>query len=149
MPAKLITAIAFRNLWRNPRRSWMTAGRIAFAVFLLLAARSIQMSSYNTMLDNATRLLVGHVQIQDAAYFDDPSLRHVVTDASAVVRTLEQVPDVVAAAPRAIAFALVSSHERSYGAQVIGVDPAAERKLSSLPEMLTAGDYLAQPGAGF
>jgi putative ABC transport system permease protein len=142
----LSAALAWRNLWRNPRRSWLTAGGVAFAVFLLVAARSLQMSGYTTMLDNATRLLVGHVQIQDRAYFDDPSLRHVIAGASSVVRALTALPEVTAVAPRALAFALVSAGDRSYGAQIMGVNPDAEAKLSSLPDMLIAGDYLAQPG---
>jgi putative ABC transport system permease protein len=145
-PLGLSAALAWRNLWRNPRRSWLTAAGVAFAVFLLVAARSLQMSGYTTMLDNATRLLVGHVQIQDRAYFDDPSLRHVIADAASVVQAVAALPAVAAVAPRALAFALISSGERSYGAQVMGVDPEAETKLSSLPEMLIAGTYLAQPG---
>jgi len=141
----LIAAISWRNLWRNRLRTGLSAGGIAFAVMLILAARSAQVSGMATMLDNATRMVTGHVQIQNSAYRDDPALRNVISDATAVAHALAQVPDVTAVAQRAVTFALVSVGDRSYGAQVMGVDPDREREISSLPDMLIEGHYLEQP----
>ncbi|MCX7063924.1 MAG: hypothetical protein NT024_05030 [Proteobacteria bacterium] len=141
----LIAAISWRNLWRNRLRTGLSAGGIAFAVMLILAARSAQISSMTAMLDNTTRMLTGHVQIQNVAYADDPALRNLIADATAVARALAQVPDVTVVAQRALTFVLVSVGDRSYGAQVMGVDPEAERAISSLPDMLIEGHYLEQP----
>jgi ABC-type lipoprotein release transport system permease subunit len=141
----LMAAISWRNLQRNRSRTWLAAGGIAFAVMLILAARSAQFSSMTAMLDNATRMLTGHVQIQNPAYAADPALRNLIPDATEVARALAKVPDVTAVAPRAVTFALVSVGDRSYGAQVMGVDATAERTISSLPDMLTEGRYLEGP----
>jgi len=141
----LIGAIAWRNLWRNRQRTWLSVGGIAFAVMLILAARSAQISTMSAMLDNATRLLTGHLQVQNAKYLDEPSLRHVIPSATAVARALAASPHVTAVAQRAIAFALVSVGDRSYGAEVFGVDADAERTISSLPDMVTEGHWLAGP----
>lgn len=141
----LIATISWRNLWRNRLRTGLSAGGIAFAVMLILAARSAQISSMTAMLDNTTRMLTGHVQIQNVAYADDPALRNLIADATAVARALAQVPDVTVVAQRAVSFVLVSVGDRSYGAQVMGVDPDAERAISSLPDMLIEGHYLEQP----
>jgi putative ABC transport system permease protein len=143
--AGLIGAIAWRNLWRNRQRTWLSVGGIAFAVMLILAARSAQISTMSAMLDNATRLLTGHLQVQNAAYADEPSLRNAIPDATAVARAVAGTPHVTAVAQRAIAFALVSVGERSYGAEVFGVDPDAERAISSLPDMVTEGRWLREP----
>ncbi len=137
-----IVAISWRNLWRNRARTWLAAGGIAFAVMLILAARSAQVSGMSAMLDNSTRMLTGHLQVQNAAYAADPALRNLIPDATAVARALANVPEVTAVAQRAATFALVSVGDRSYGAQVMGVDPAAERAISSLPDMLVEGRYL-------
>jgi len=141
----LIGAIAWRNLWRNRQRTWLSVGGIAFAVMLILAARSAQISATSAMLDNATRLLTGHLQVQNAAYADEPSLRHAIPDATAVARAVAAAPHVTAVAQRAIGFALVSVGDRSYGAEVFGVDADAERSVSSLPDMVTEGRWLGQP----
>jgi putative ABC transport system permease protein len=141
----LIGAIAWRNLWRNRQRTWLSVGGIAFAVMLILAARSAQISTMSAMLDNATRLLTGHLQVQNVRYADEPSLRHVIPDATAVARALAASPHVIAVAQRAVAFALVSVGDRSYGAEVFGVDADAERSISSLPDMVTEGHWLVGP----
>ncbi len=138
-------ALAWRNLWRNRLRTWITAGGVAFAVLLIVSAYSLQGGAMRAMADNATRLLSGHVQIQNPAYADDPSLRNLVPDATAVARALAKVPGVTAVAQRAVGFALVSVGERSYGAQVNGVDPMAEGSVSTLPSMIIEGRYIEGP----
>ena len=141
----LISAIAWRNLWRNPQRTWLSVGGIAFAVMLILAARSAQISAMSAMLDNATRLLTGHLQVQNVAYAEEPSLRNAIPDATAVARALAASPHVTAVAQRAVAFVLVSAGDRSYGAEVMGVDADAERSISSLPDMVIEGRWLREP----
>jgi putative ABC transport system permease protein len=141
----LNAALAWRNLWRNRLRTVLTAGGVAFAVMLIVAAYSLQNGAMGAMADNATRLLSGHLQIQNPAYAADPSLRNVVPDATAVARALAKVPGVTAVAQRAVGFALVSVGERSYGAQITGVEPSAEASVSSLPDMVVEGRYIEGP----
>ena len=127
-------------------RTTLTAGGIAFAVTLIVAAYSLQGGAMDAMADQATQLLSGHLQIQNPAYADDPSLRNLVPDATAVARALKSVPGVTAVAQRAVGFALVSVGERSYGAQVMGVDPQQEPAVSSLANLVVKGRYIAGPG---
>lgn len=141
-----IVAIAWRNLWRNRRRTWLTAGGIGFAVWMLVLSLSMQDGSFETMIDNGSRLLLGHVQIQHPDYSDDPRIEYTVSLTEAEIGALRSQPGLVALAPRAQAFALVSSGERSFGAQVMGVDPAVEAGWSSLPSMIGSGRYLTGPG---
>ena len=135
--------IAWRNLWRNRRRTFFTAGSIAFACVLLMFSRSMQLGSYKGMIDAATGMLSGHIQVQHQEYLDDPKLEYVVPGADSLALELARYPEVVIATPRAQAFALLSVGEKSFGAQVIGVVPATELQLSSLPQALKEGHYLA------
>jgi putative ABC transport system permease protein len=141
----LAGALAWRNLWRNRMRTSLAAGGIAFAVLLIVAAYSLQGGAMGAMADNATRLLSGHVQIQNPAYADDPSLRNLVPDATAVARALAHVPGVTAVAQRAVGFVLVSVGERSFGAQIMGVDPKTEPMISTLPSEIVEGRYIGAP----
>lgn len=142
MRMPLIGSIAWRNLWRNRRRTWLTSGGIAFAIFLMVVARSLQVGVFDTMTDNTTAMLTGHAQLQHPEFMDDPALRHTVIDASAVARAIADRSGVRAVAERGVAFALVSVGEKSFGAQIMGVDPRAERELSSLPGAIREGHYL-------
>jgi ABC-type lipoprotein release transport system permease subunit len=141
--------IAWRNLWRNRRRTLFTAGSIAFACLLLMFSRSLQLGSYRGMIDAATDLVSGHAQVQHEKFLEDPRLRYRVGDASALVSELAALPGVERVAPRAQAFALLSVDERGFGAEVMGVVPAAEEAISSLPGAMVKGRYLAAGDEAF
>lgn len=138
--------LAWRNLWRNPRRTWLTAGGIAFAVWLLVFGMSTQDGSFDVWIDNVARLLTGHVQIQHPAFAEDPALEHRLEDSAGRMARIGRDSRVEAVLPRTMSFALVSAGERSFGAQVVGVDPERERGASSLPGMVSVGRYLHGPG---
>ncbi|HEY5645266.1 MAG TPA: ABC transporter permease, partial [Pseudomonadales bacterium] len=141
--------IAWRNLWRNRRRTSLTAGGIAFAILLLVFAMSMQDGTFEIMVDNAARIGLGHVQIQHPAYQDDPRMEYTLANGDALLALAEATPGVLMAAERVQGFALVSHGERSFGAQVVGVDAERESRWSSLPGMVAAGRYLEGPGEAF
>lgn len=138
----LVVAIAWRNLWRNRRRTWLSAGAIAFATALLMFARSMQVGGYEAMIDSGTGLLTGHLQVQHREFLDDPQFEHLLRDADTIANTLHAHRLSVAATPRVSAFALLSVGEKSFGAQVLGVVPERESLVSRLPAMVTEGRYL-------
>ena len=139
----LLPAVAWRNLWRNGRRTWLTAAGIAFAVFLIVFAMSFQQGAYVQMIDNATGLLSGHVQIQNREYVEDARIEQTVRDVTGLVRRLEREPAVESVAPRVEAFALVSAGERAFGARVLGVDAERERRTVRFFDRVTAGRMIA------
>ncbi|MEZ5557278.1 MAG: FtsX-like permease family protein [Pseudomonadales bacterium] len=140
--------IAWRNLWRNARRTWLTAGGVAFAVFLVVLSMCIQLGSYEMMEENATSLLIGHLQLQNADYVDSDRLEDTLADATALLDVVRRTRGVVAAAPRLEAFALASAGERSFGAQVLGVDPVAERAVVDFERRIVAGRNVASGEEG-
>jgi len=139
----LIGVVAWRNLWRNRRRTVLSIGAIAFAVTLLSFAMAQQSGNYAIMIDNATGLLSGHLQVQHRGFFDDPKIGDVLHAATQRVAAIRRIPAVVAATPRISAFVLASAHDHSVGAELLGVEPAGERAVSTLPNMVTEGRYLA------
>lgn len=141
-----IGTIAWRNLWRNRRRTLLTAAGIAFAVWMLVFAQSLQQGTFDTMIDNGARLALGHVQLQHPGYQDDPRVEYTITADAALIEAIESMGDVVSASPRAQGFALLSFGERSFGAQVQGVDARREAQWSTLPGMVSSGRYPERPG---
>lgn len=138
----LLGSIAWRNLWRNPRRTGLSIGAIGFAVALLLFAMAQQAGNYTIMIDNATGLLDGHLQIQRRGFRDDPRIENTIDGAASRVEALRTVVGVAAVTPRISAFVLASSHDRSVGTQLLGVAPSGEQVLSSIPDMIQKGRYL-------
>ncbi len=145
----LYMRVAWRNLWRNGRRTWLTAGGIAFSVFLCVAFMSFQLGSYDGMIDTATGMMSGHMQVQHEDYLDDPKVANRIVAGSDLLRELEDSPDIVAAAARVEGFALVSVGERSFGGLVMGVDPVREPKVSALSGQIVEGEYLPRADSAY
>ena len=135
--------MAWRNIWRNPRRSILTMTAIAFASLLLVFMLSFQFGSYDTMINSAVKIHTGHLQVQAEGYQDKRSMRLVVPDPEAIGSILDGTPGIDAYTYRANAFSLVSSKERTYGIMVIGIDPVREANVSTLKRVIRQGSYLS------
>ena len=141
--------VAWRNLWRHRLRTWLAAGGVAFAIFLVGVMAAFQSGVYGPWIENATSLSGGHMQVQHPDYFDDPNIAHTVAGGTPLVRKLEDAPGVVGVTGRAEAFALVSVGERSYGGLVMGVDADREAAMFTLPDYLREGEYLPRGDSAF
>ncbi len=140
--------LAWRNIWRHPRRSLLTMGAIAFACVLLVFMLSFQLGSYDTMIDFAVGAYTGFLQIQAKGYRARPEIRLAISDPEAVGRMLRGISEVRAWTFRSQAFALVSSRDRTHGALVIGIDPEREAQVSTIRRLIRRGRYLGPEDAG-
>ena len=131
-------ALAWRNLWRNKTRTLLTAFGIAFAVFLVSFAMSMQGGSYDDMIKAATRFYTGHAQINQRDFVTDSKLEQTVPNASALREQLQNRFALVAL-PRVQAFGVVSKDERSIGGMLVGVDFMAEAAQLDLFKKISAG----------
>ena len=136
--------MAWRNIWRNSRRSVLTILAIVFATMLLVFMLSFQFGSYDTMINTAVKIHTGHVQVQAKEYRDKMDIRLVVPDPGAVDDVIKDIPEIEAYTSRANAFSLVSSSDRTYGVLLTGIDPEREAKVSTLKKLVRRGEYLAQ-----
>jgi ABC-type lipoprotein release transport system permease subunit len=143
----IILRLAWRNLWRQPRRTWLTVGAMVFSNALLVFMISIQFSTYELMIDNTLQAFTGHMQVQAPGYKDDLKMRQVVPDVTSLASSLRRELGLETIAARAAAFALASSEERTYGLQIYGVEPQFESFVSTIPGLIRDGRYLKDPNA--
>lgn len=145
--AGLTLRLAWRNLWRNRRRTAISLAAIAFATLVLVFGVAMQEGAYGSMIDSAISVFDGHLQVQVKGYQARPRFEERIEGVAALAEGVAGLDGVEAVAPRASAYALLSSPARSYGARVVGVEPAAEREVSSLPGTVRQGRYLDAPDA--
>ncbi len=134
--------MAWRNLWRHKRRTWLTATAMIFSNVLLIFMISLQLGSYDMMINNTLQAFSGHIQVQAEGYNDNPKLRTSIPGIQALAQRARQVLPGFRVAARAAAFALASSEQRSFGIQVTGVQPAYEPGVSTLPGLVSEGRFL-------
>ena len=138
----MLAALAWRNLWRRPQRTALSLASIAIVTGLLVFMLSFQISVYDTMKEGTLRIFDGFAELQPVGYADDPGLDKAIDDPGALVHEATAIRGVAAAAPRVNTFAILANGPRSYGAAVIGVDPASEAKISSIAGAIRVGRYL-------
>ncbi len=140
--------MAWRNIWRHPRRTILTICAIAFASAILVFMLSFQFGSYETMINSSVKIFAGHLQVQAQDYETKKDMRLVVPDPAAVGRILDDAPGVDAYTYRGKAFSMISSQERTYGVMVVGIDPEREARVSTLKKAVRQGSYLSQDDTG-
>jgi ABC-type lipoprotein release transport system permease subunit len=134
--------MAWRNIWRNTRRTILTISAIAFASLLLVFMLSFQLGSYETMINTSVKIHTGHLQIQAEDYQEKKDIRLVVAPPAELAAILDRIPQVESYTFRGQAFSLISSKERTYGVLVTGIDPAREARVSRLKSLIRQGGYL-------
>lgn len=140
--------LAWRNIWRNKRRTLITVSSIMFAVVCALFIESLERGSHNQMIDNMTNFHTGHVQIQDVRFEDEPSLDNAFDyDNNFHERIMEIDDRIYNVVPRIETFMLAAGEEQSRAAMVLGIDPESEHRLNDLKDRIVVGRYF-EPGDG-
>ncbi|MBS1234263.1 MAG: transporter permease [Bacteroidetes bacterium] len=122
--------IAWRNLWRNRRRTMITAASIFFAVFFAVIMRSYQLGSYDHMINNLLESFTGYIQVQQVKYQDTPLIDNSFDYNDSIVAAISEIDRVVSVTPHLESFALASSGTQTKGAAIIAIDPEKEKNFS-------------------
>lgn len=139
-----LSTLAWRNIWRNRRRTLITLFSIAFGVFLAVLFTGIGDSTYGQMIDHSARLGGGHVVVQHPEYAETPSLKRSLQDTDALRAQAEADPDVTRVVPRVSGAAMLSTSTGSVGAMLLGIDPKAEdRDTLGIIDALSEGEFFA------
>ncbi len=140
--------LAWRNIWRNPRRSTLTVLAIVFATALLVFMLSFQLGTYEDMIDSSVQRTTGHLQIQAKGYNERQEMWLVIPKPETLLPLIREQPGISGFGIRSETFALAAGATRSRGASIIGVDPTNEQALSSIPGQIREGRYLQAGDTG-
>jgi ABC-type lipoprotein release transport system permease subunit len=154
MGVLLLVKVGWRNLWRNPRGTLLTALALGLGLTLLLVSLGLLDGGHEQMIANAVRFGTGHVVIQAPGYQDTGSQAlllpaRVVSATEAYLQTVAMRHVVRGVSPRLLASGLLSSAANADGVRLMGVIPKQERTVSLIPQRIVEGDYLndeQQPG---
>jgi ABC-type lipoprotein release transport system permease subunit len=133
--------LAWRNIWRNKRRTMITIASVFFALWLALIMRSIQVGSYSHMANGIVEAFTGSIQIHGDGYWEDRTLDKTFAQETSLMTKIESIENVKSVIPRLESFALASTGEQTKGVMVVGVDPEKELELTHPDRKLIEGNY--------
>jgi len=139
----MIFKIAWRNIWRNKRRTGITAASIFFAVLFSVTADSFNRGIFDGMIDDTVSFYIGYVQVLKKDYWEERSLDKSLVlskELEAKLKNTKGVNDVV---PRLESFALASYGKITKSSMVVGIAPEKENTLTGLKKRVVKGAYLA------
>lgn len=133
--------LALRNVLRNARRSLLAAGAVAVGLTAVMFGQSLLRSFQRQMIDKATGVMLGHVQVQAAGVKDRKVPEKLLARPERFAELMRRDPRVKAAGARLLYTGLVYSATASRGVLIAGIEPEAEKELSIIPGYLTEGRY--------
>ncbi|RMG67076.1 MAG: ABC transporter permease [Calditrichaeota bacterium] len=139
----MLLRLAWRNLWRNKRRTLLTMAAISFATLLAIATRGVQLGTYQANIRHSLELFTGYLQIVRPGFQSNPSLYKSFTVDSGLVNLLASQPAVTGWTARLQSDGLVSSGEKSLGGILLGLDRAREKRVSTLFNRLDRGRWFS------
>lgn len=134
--------IAWLNIWRNKRRTLITATSIFFAVLLAILTRSVTDGVYENMVRNMVSYSSGYLQVHQKGYWEEQSIDNTFESDPDFDQKLLQQQGVTQIMPRLESFALASYEDKTKGVMILGVDPQKEKMVNNLHEKITEGQYL-------
>jgi ABC-type lipoprotein release transport system permease subunit len=139
--------LAWRNLWRNYKRTFITMAAIALGYAMLMFVACLMAGLRWQMIENGTHLLLSQIQVHAPGYYPNRPMQNTLggatgTDVPRLLSTITSDPRVRAAAPRVYGYGMINAADRSYGVELLGIDPDRERKVTILIDQMTRGTYL-------
>lgn len=138
----MLTALAFRNLWRNRRRTLLTLSAMVVSAALLILTLGVYSGMIDDMLTTTTRLYHGHLVLAAPDYHAHRTLHAHLPASAFELPAPPEITSIVGRTPRLRAFGLLSATDSSQPVEILGVDPVHEPTVTTLHRQLVAGRYL-------
>ncbi len=139
---RVLLILAWRNLWRNRRRTSIMLGAIVVGVWAMIFMNALSQGMVTQMIEDGLSVIPGHVQARHPDYGDDPTVNSLLPDADSAVSAKLAELDVPAWTTRLTVPGVVSSERESRGATLVGVDPARDATVSFLGDITIEGRTL-------
>ena len=149
MKGTSLAKMAWRNLWRNRRRTYITLSAIVFGVFLAVIMMAMQDRNWADMIRLAARLGAGHVTLQHPEYLDSPTLTRTVQGTDRLKRLAADDERVIRVVERITGFNMLSTARENIGAGFIAVSPEQEDdETLSLLDAIVEGQFFSSSTDG-
>lgn len=122
----MIFKLAWKNIWRNRRRTIITISAIAFAVMFAVLLRSMQLGMQEQMVDSIVDNNLGYIQIHAKGFWEEKTLDNGFYSDDIPYDEILNHPEIISIDKKLEAGALSSSGIESRGTFVMSYDQEKE-----------------------
>ncbi len=140
--------LAWRNLWRNKRRTLITSASIFFGVLLAAFMSSMQEGSYAQYIRSIVNSYSGYLQIHQKGYWNDKVINNSFEMNPKIESEIKGINDITLYSPRFETYCLASSEDVTKGVMVLGINPVSEDKITDISGKIVAGHFLKSGDEG-
>ena len=137
----MIFKIAWRNIYRNRKRSLITITSIFAALFLIILMRALQFGFYDNIIKTVVESYAGYVEVHADGYWDNQSLDNSMEVDQKLINDINSVEGVENIVQRLQTFSLISMGEKTKGGVINGVDISDEQKITDWNKKMVSGSF--------
>ena len=137
--------LAWRNLWRNHRRTFIMLGAISIGAWAMIFLTALSQGMVTDMVENGLRVLPGHVQVHHPEYRDDPTVANLVPIPDSDLEQRFSAADIAVWSTRVKVPAVIMSERETRGVTLLGIDPEREKPFTFIDLEATDGRFLEGP----
>jgi ABC-type lipoprotein release transport system permease subunit len=138
----MLFTVAWKNIWRNKRRTLITAASIMFAVMFSVVMRGFQLGVWDHLVDGVLHSYSGYIQIHSKGYWDNRSFDYSMPENEITIKNFNGEKRITSVIPRLESFALASYGSRTKGVITVGSDAEAEKNFMALQNRMVSGSYI-------
>jgi len=135
----MILKIAWRNIWRNKKRTLITTLSISGALFLIILMRSMQFGFYDNIINTIVQSYSGYVQVHANGYWDKQSVNNSMEVDEKFINEINSIDGIDNIAKRLQTFSLVSKGEKSKGVIITGIEIEKEQLITDWDKRIIEG----------
>jgi putative ABC transport system permease protein len=137
----MLLSLAWRNIWRNKRRSLIIIAAIAVGLLCGLFASAVMFGMGDSLINNTIDRDLGHIQIHTISFEDDKLLTDTIPSAKNILSEIKSQRNVTGASARLILEGMISSATSSGGVRITGIIPDDERNVTTVHNQIIKGSY--------
>ncbi len=139
----LTVTLAWRNLFRNTRRTLLTCLLIGFSLAALILTDGVMIGMFEVLVGGITHTLAGEAQVHRRGFTDNYDVDLMIEQPAPVLDLIRKDASVAGWAPRIITGGMIASPNNVTGGLVYGVDADREPGVSRIRDAVVLGSYLS------
>ena len=137
----MIFKIAWRNIYRNKKRSLITITSIFGALFLIILMRALQFGFYDKLIETVVESYAGYVEVHADGFWDNQNLDNSMEVDQSLINDIKSVEGVENIVQRLQTFSLISMGEKTKGGVINGINISEEQKITDWSKKMVSGSF--------